>query len=729
MRGGYDTWLWIVLLSSSALSASCRDNPASALMEPMAYAAHSTVQTVAGVSPASTTAVASAQPLVRVAPTCEAPVLHFEDGALRGHMCPEEARERGLVIVDLSDAWAPALLGAGPRYVAPDEDGSELLAMVAPAAAGKAPRMPEAPAGGASPDVFPPAHDQMMQAIAAVLDRGSDGTPEADTDAVIDAPDYRETFIALANERFDVAGVDGEIARKDRHLELYGIFPTLSVLAPRLAESERHACHAALDDAPLAALDRTLREEVFSAGHERVQQAGWLRQTLERARERGDHATLDELAASNAYYQRQVARLARLETTVQAITTAEAHLVCEGLLDEKRVDGVLDWRTARALAIYNRKHFVVARGQLTEQSTAVLAMDSRELDFRAALRVLRERVVDATGIIEDGSALGQPEPVLGRVLDSEIMHNVPGHAPLAGGAPDLVARATDAAARHLGWTDFQALRRFLDIYAAGANGRTLLRVALDLPEVPDYYSEHMDLRVEIDRGDVWYDVYPRWRPVERRPAMILRVVVGDREIPLVRWPTTIGGWQKERLPSGALVYRYKNSDVGPRVWRDLYAAPAWLPPPTTPDRALVRRRWNGSYQLKRDIFGPSYRSAYGLAMFIHHQIVNVGERERFDDNAVRTHGSVSYTSIDSGTSHGCHRLFNHHALRLASFALHHRAHRRHGEEKVFYDRLVQRGGRHALSLRSRGYRYEMVPPIPVMVNEGRIRSRRKQPPH
>src|SRR5690606_30322415 len=115
----------------------------------------------------------------------------------------------------------------------------------------------------------------------------------------------------------------------------------------------------------------------------------------------------------------------------------------------------------------------------------------------------------------------------------------------------------------------------------------MLRVALALPALPDYHGEHMELRVTIDRGDVWYDPAPRWRPVVRRPALTVYVVARDREIPLVRWPTTIGGWQKERLPGGAVVNRYKDSEVGPRKWRDLYAAPAWFPPPSTPDRDLV----------------------------------------------------------------------------------------------------------------------------------------------
>ena len=49
---------------------------------------------------------------------------------------------------------------------------------------------------------------------------------------------------------------------------------------------------------------------------------------------------------------------------------------------------------------------------------AVLLGDSREHDFRLLLRVLRERIVDATGLLEDGSAVGVQGQVQGRVLDS-----------------------------------------------------------------------------------------------------------------------------------------------------------------------------------------------------------------------------------------------------------------------------------------------------------------------
>jgi len=52
------------------------------------------------------------------------------------------------------------------------------------------------------------------------------------------------------------------------------------------------------------------------------------------------------------------------------------------------------------------------------ETRAALLTPSRELDFRTLLRALRERVADATGLIEDGSAGNAREPVLGRYIDS-----------------------------------------------------------------------------------------------------------------------------------------------------------------------------------------------------------------------------------------------------------------------------------------------------------------------
>jgi hypothetical protein len=674
---------------------------------------------------------------------CESPALHFENGKPQGLLCPEQARQRGLTVIDLSDGWTPAVLGAGYLYVpAPGEPGApaEIDPAAEAAAADKlgadtalaSPAEPgageEAAVSGATPIAAPATGSETGESLAAPSSPAEAGNaPVAPTAPVLDTPDYHATYVALANERFEQAGADAAMAADDRYLELYGVFPSLSILRKRLAGDERHACHDAVDDSALPHLAGVMWEEKPAAAQKRAAQARSLRATLERQRTLRKLASVDDLARINDYYRKSVARLTYLETLISGITATEAHLVCEGLLSPKRLDGIYDWHTGKAIGLFQRKSFVVARGQLDEATRTALITDSREMDFRDALRVLRERVVDASGILADGSARNQPAPVLGRLLDPSEMHIVPGHEPLPEGAPDLVSPATEAAAEHLGWTDLDGVRAFLDLYADHLPKS--FQVAVRLPETPAYYTEHMDLRVEIDRGDVWYDAGPRHRKVARRPAMTLWTRVNGKDIALVRWPTTIGGWEKERLPSGAVVNRFKESDVGPRIWRDLYAAPAWFPPPTTPDDELVRRSWNGRYSLKRDSFGPGYRSAYGLSMFVHHQAVPTrGGSVRFDDNGIRVHGSANYPSIVRGTSHGCHRLFNHYALRLASFVVEHRAHRRHGEEVRNYSRVVTKGGYRVIRLRSRGYRYELVPPVPVEVNEGRILSRLKKPP-
>ncbi|MBE7449966.1 MAG: hypothetical protein HS111_14020 [Kofleriaceae bacterium] len=166
----------------------------------------------------------------------------------------------------------------------------------------------------------------------------------------------------------------------------------------------------------------------------------------------------------------------------------------------------------------------------------------------------------------------------------------------------------------------------------------------------------MVLEVEIDRGDVWRDdERPRTRPVDRRPALTLFAVHPGGRVALVRWLTTIGGWNDEKLGSGEVVQRWKESPAGPVVWRDLYLAPTWLPPDTTPDRELVRYR-DGRHELARESMGPSYRSAYGLVMLIHHQVVAGKGGLRFVDDGVRAHGSSRVGSLADGRSHGCHRL-------------------------------------------------------------------------
>jgi hypothetical protein len=127
--------------------------------------------------------------------------------------------------------------------------------------------------------------------------------------------------------------------------------------------------------------------------------------------------------------------------------------------------------------------------------------------------------------------------------------------------------------------------------------------------------------------------------------------------------------------------------------------------------------------------GPGFASAYGLVMLRHdRELRSEDGLPSYADTVVRSHGSVNYRSVLSGQSHGCHRLFNHLALRLASFLLSHRDHVHHGMLRTRYARTVHYQNVHrTLRIQSRGYGYELTPPVPLVVTEGHIRSRRKRP--
>lgn len=465
---------------------------------------------------------------------------------------------------------------------------------------------------------------------------------------------YRETMVALENEALG-AGDIFRHAREDRYYELFGIFPSLDVIRARLADELRHRCHEAIADAELAG------------------------------------ASLP------------------LPASGPAVRVVQEHLACDGLLAARAVDGRFGPLTRQAVALYRLRHMLPATGALDEETRRALLTSSRELDFRALLRALRERVVHATGLIEDGSAAGAWGQVLGRDLDAAELREAP-PAPCRGAA-DLISPATDAAARALGWTSPEAAANAL------RDGLPDRRIAVALPPPPAYHADGMPLRAEIDRGDLRRAFARRRAPVTARPWLVLYADTAQGPLALVRWPTTIGGWQREKTARG-VVWRYKESQPGDFVWRDVVVAPAWFPPPSTPDRELVRRGADGRWELREDTFGPGYRSAYGLVMLMHHEVRLHRGQVVYDDTAVRTHGSVSYGSLRGGASHGCHRLYNHLAVRLAGFVLAHRQHEVLGSLVETYTRRVVAGGR-ALWIRRelRGFGYRLRQPVPVRVLE------------
>ncbi len=528
---------------------------------------------------------------------------------------------------------------------------------------------------------------------------------DAWTPSLFTGTPYRATYVALADERDpDGKPLDGEDALQ----ELYGIVPSLAIVRARLADDARHACHAALDRAAIAELDKPFSQDDRDAVKLGEQARAIWEKQLERALPAIDLA--------------KAMKWAKLDAQHDGIVAAERHFACDGYLREKDADGSFTWIAGNAVELFQRRNFLMPNERLDAETREALALESRELDFRLALRVLRERVIDATGLVEDGTAGAGPQPILGRMLDPMAMRAARGvQAPLPDGAPDLVGAATEVAAKQLGWLDPATTRAFLESGVA--------RVAIALPAAPRYHSAHMDLAAEIDRGDVWYDEQPIPRRVLHRPNLVLYVHDGATKRPLVRWPTTIGGWADVRMPDGSLVQKWKESDVGPRVWKDLYAGPTWLAPKTTPDRDLVKNLWNGHWALKKEIFGPGPHAAFGMTLLTHYQVVPQKDGTvRYDDDGIGTHGSASVTSIINGTSHGCHRLYNQLAVRLADFLLRHRTHEVRGDQAEQYRRIVAHNGTFLAKVDTRGFLYELTPPVHVDVLKGNILSERKYPP-
>jgi hypothetical protein len=565
----------------------------------------------------------------------------------------EAARARGLGVVDLSDAWAPAIFDDG---VAPD--------------------------GGVLPNR------------------------------------YRAIFTGLAADRNDG---DGQPLGPDEknYLELYGIPPALSVLRARfLADADRR-CDPTFDVSKLLAVDEI---ETWGATTEQKELAKHRQRAerLEAARAKANVDTLEELAEADPKQARDVkAHLAR-EAERGSFAEVEKRLACEGLLDpSKHRPGVYDTVMRQAAVDFQQKHVVMDQADLKRPTLEALARPPLENDFQALRRVLGERAAHAGRFLEDGSSKGS---YLGA---DGTRHPV----------PDLASAATEALLARLEIASPADALAFFRRHPA--DDFRWLKVAVRFPEPPEYYGPHMAFEAEIDRGDVWYD-FPfdgagarLPQPRERFPTFTLYTRWRGERVPLVRWRTTVGGWRAELASDGQEYLRYKGSDVGPRVWRHIVAAPVWIPPLSSPLGSMVKeKRVNGAFVkvTNYDETGPGYLSAYGLAAAIHLQTHKGPAGVTYFDNGIRTHGSFDYTSLRGRFSHGCHRLYNNLAVRMFTFILQHHEVKTLGPIALDLRRpFWWKGEVFEMRLPSRGFYYELVPPVPVEVLEGRIKGERQKP--
>jgi len=585
----------------------------------------------------------------------------------------------------------------------------------------------------------------------------------------------RPYLIDLANERFRGSGIYAR-AREDRHFEAFGISPSLNLLRRRLADRKRHACHERVKDAVLEELspknvipaeepEKVPCSPAVVGGTPAPPPVGTSPQAP--AKPVCPAPVAGEPPVTMVLTGRTISPRPLTATEKRAVSAMQGHLRCEDLLPRKANAGRMDRRTVEGLQVYQRLQMIADNGNIDLASRTALLGDSREQDFRALLRALRERVVDATGLLEDGSALGVEGQVQGRVLDTDEFGPLaaqPDKAPSPPpsspspaaadasakiiAAPDLIAAATQTASQALGWTSPDAVLASTLVAPPVARRRKAARkglvplptsVAIRLPPPPPYHSAKMELRAEIDRGEVDLvrpkldkEGHKKWKPpVADRPTLTLYARAGDHEVALARWPTTIGGWKTFEKSDGTMALKYKESITGDALWPEVLATPTWHPAAGMPTRHLLIKRGD-TFVAKTDIIGPGYHAAYGLVAIVHHQIMGRQANGEPDlmDLRIRTHGTPGYRSVKRGESNGCHRLHNFEALRLSGFLLKHHENVRDGLVPEDYVRNVEyKGQKVALESQTKGYRFRLTPPVPVTVLDGDIKGDAKNVRH
>ena len=568
-----------------------------------------------------------------------------------------------------------------------------------------------------------------------LLDLGEEWTPYILTEA--SSPDdeakpsqYRGTYLALARGEFP-KDRHGYRAQKDEYLELYGILPTLTLLRERFTEVRALECADTLDLETLRSFDGFLAYEKGYRPTRRVNRYTRFKPQMEALVARAQVESLDQITRDHVADDEEWAKVEeyrRIAPEYEAIAAAQARLECEGFFEGRGAytPGLFDWRTHEALAEFERRHRVYGWGFIGKDTLAVLQKTPQETEQEAVIRMLTERAMHAAQVIEDGSTStkrdGEPRTY---TTEDGQERQIPNFE------SQLRERLIAAFGLQTPESTYAWLQSLGEVPAHEV-------VALQGIELPGYYSDAMDLKVEIDRGDVWFE-FPfdeegrkRSQPVARRPRLTIFVNYNDQKIPLARFGTTVGGWRGEFI-DGAVMLKYKGSPVGKRVWSRIAAAPIWVPPESTPPRVMLtkrRKRGQEYFEVDYHTTGPSYASAYGLVAAYHRKYYRGadGEPKIGGDEGIRTHGSVDYMSIMRRHSHGCHRMHNHIAVRLMSFVLEHRPHTRYGSQPMEYRREFEYEEEiYVMEFDKGGYNFVLDEPLPVEVLPGRVRGKVKEP--
>ena len=540
---------------------------------------------------------------------------------------------------------------------------------------------------------------------------------------------YHAIYVGLAADRTD--GDGQPLAAGERnYLELYGIPPSLSVLRRRFLEDARRDCAATFDPEKLLAVDEVRTWGASTEAKELAKQAA-RGARLEAARVAAGAATLEALAAADPRTAKDVKERLRFLAERSAFAEAEKRLVCEGLLDpvEAQERQLRHGDADRdALVPAEARGHGSGRHQARDAGGAGAAA-ARERPAGAPTRPHRARHARRR-LCRGWQRLRRRSP--GRRARRPDLSRCGRRAPPRSGSGDALAGrgAADAGDRDArgrrGVLPAARARRFQVAQGRGAAaaGARVLRTG--------------DGSLRRDRP---------WRrlvrlPVRRQGAARPAAARALPDLHPVRQMARGEGSaraladHRRGLAAGARLRRAGVLPLQGLGRRSAGLAPhrrrAGLDPPSSSPLAsfVKEKRVNGIYArvTNYDETGPGYLSAYGLAAAIHEEMRRGPDGARFFDNGIRTHGSFDYLSLRGRFSHGCHRLYNQQAMRLFSFVLGHRKMRVVGSVPLGFRRtFYSQGEVFEMRLPSRGFYYELDPPLPVDVLAGTIKGTLQKP--
>jgi hypothetical protein len=319
------------------------------------------------------------------------------------------------------DEPAPAGAGEGEGEGASPEVAADPAIELGPVVKGS---FREHPAGVAW--VFDGEHEPTKMNIGeaeargyAIIDLGNSWVPYIFSDKTAGIDDtlenlYAKTYVGLANDRIDHWG-DELAAHDHNYLELYGIPPTLEVVWDewQSLSTDIEPClqKAGYDPSVFEFGDVIAYKK--SGATKRSKSAGYYKSKLAKAAKKAkiDISTPEGRQAAATHPKTKVLykRWREFQDPIDVIDHAQRRFRCERMFTSAEgtgtfTPGAFDSATTHALAAFERKHDIMGWGHFKADNLAMLAKTPVEAVHERLLRVVTERVVLSTGIVEDGSA-------------------------------------------------------------------------------------------------------------------------------------------------------------------------------------------------------------------------------------------------------------------------------------------------------------------------------------